>query len=215
MPSDPTAAASPSAGLLPPDAAGVIDARLRDAIALKRAVLDDGTLLRRTRDAAARCVAALRAGGQVYWCGNGGSAADAQHLAAELTGRFYYDRAPLASEALHVNTSYLTAVANDYGYDEVYARLLRGSARVGDVLIGLSTSGTSRNVVQAMAAAREVGVVTVAFTGRGGGAMAELADVLIDVPSDDTPRIQEVHMHLGHSLCELVESAMFPRQAPR
>ena len=185
--------------------------RLASSIALKQACLADEALLQRVRDAADACSASLRSGGQVYWCGNGGSAADAQHLAAELTGRFYYDRPPLSSEALHANTSYLTAVANDYSYDEVYARLLRGVGKPGDVLIGLSTSGNSVNVVRAFAVAREIGAVTVAFTGAGGGALAAHADLLIDVPSDDTPRIQEAHMLLGHCVCEIVEATLFPR----
>ena len=185
--------------------------RLAAAIALKQACLADDALLARVQTVADRCVASLRAGGQVYWCGNGGSAADAQHLAAELTGRFYYDRPPLSSEALHANTSYLTAVANDYGYDEVFSRLLRGVGKPGDVLIGLSTSGNSINILKAFTTAREVGVHTVGFTGEGGGALGAVSDVLVDVPSTDTPRIQEVHMLFGHTVCELVEAAMFPR----
>ena len=185
--------------------------RLASSIALKQACLADEALLQRVRDAADRCVACLRGGGQVYWCGNGGSAADAQHLAAELTGRFYYDRPPLSSEALHANTSYLTAVANDYGYDEVFSRLLQGVGKEGDVLIGLSTSGNSVNIIKAFTTAREVGVHTVGFTGEGGGALGAASDILIDVPSTDTPRIQEVHMLFGHTICELVEAEMFPR----
>ena len=186
-------------------------ARLESAIALQRAVLADDDLLRRARLAAEWCVESLRAGGMVLWCGNGGSAADAQHLAAEFSGRFYYDRDPLDSEALHANPSYLTAVANDYGYDEVYARAVRGRIRAKDILIGLSTSGTSANVVNGLAAARAIGARTIGYTGAGGGAMAAHCDLLVDVPSTDTPRIQEAHMHLGHSLCELVEATMFPR----
>ena len=185
--------------------------RLAAAIALKQACLADDALLARVQLAAERCVASLRSGGQVYWCGNGGSAADAQHLAAELTGRFYYDRPPLSSEALHANTSYLTAVANDYGYEQVFSRLLQGVGKRGDVLIGLSTSGNSANIANAFATAREVGIVTVGFTGRGGGALATLADILIDVPSTDTPRIQEVHMLFGHTVCEIVEATIFPK----
>ena len=185
--------------------------RLAAAIALKQACLADEALLARVQTAADRCVESLRAGGQVYWCGNGGSAADAQHLAAELTGRFYYDRPPLSSEALHANTSYLTAVANDYGYDEVFSRLLQGVGKPGDVIIGLSTSGNSINILKAFTTAREVGVHTVGFTGEGGGALAAVSDILVDVPSTDTPRIQEVHMLFGHTVCELVEATMFPR----
>ncbi len=156
-------------------------------------------------------VAALRAGGRIHFCGNGGSAADAQHLAAELSGRFYYDRPPLNAEALHCNGSYLTAVANDYSYDEVYARLLRGTARRGDVLVGISTSGNSANILRAFEAARELGVQTIALTGESGGRMQSLADMLLNVPSNDTPRIQECHILIGHIICELVEREMFPR----
>jgi len=185
--------------------------RLRAAIELKQQVQANKATLQKVADATSRCVSSLQAGGQVYWCGNGGSAADAQHLAAELTGRFYYDRPPLSSEALHANTSYLTAVANDYSYEEVYARLLRGVGKKGDVLIGLSTSGNSKNIVRAFQTARDIDVITVAFTGEGGGALAQLADILIDVPSIDTPRIQEVHMFLGHCLCELVEATLYPQ----
>ena len=185
--------------------------RFRTSIELKSAVLADKALLSRLEQAAQQCIATLRADGSVLWCGNGGSAADAQHLSAELTGRFYYDRPPLRSEALHVNTSYLTAVGNDYGYDQVFERLARAQLRRGDILIGLSTSGNSSNIVHALATARQIGAHTIAFTGRGGGKLAALADILIDVPSTDTPRIQEVHMLLGHCLCEIVEATLFPR----
>lgn len=192
--------------------AQLITDRLSASAELKRAVAADGRLAAVVAQAADRCADALRADGAVLWCGNGGSAADAQHLAAELTGRFYYDRDPLRSEALHVNTSYLTAVGNDYGYEQVYSRLVRAQVRRGDVVIGLSTSGNSANVVGALAAARELGAITVGFTGEGGGEMADHCDLLADVPSTDTPRIQEVHMVLGHSLCEIVEATLFPRE---
>lgn len=185
--------------------------RLREAIALKQRVAADSRLATTLAAAAEACIKALRNDGTVLWCGNGGSAADAQHLAAELTGRFYYDRPPLRSDALHLNGSALTALANDYDYDLVYARLARAQLRPGDVLIGLSTSGNSDNVVRALAVARQLGAATAGFTGQGGGRMAELSDFLLDVPSTDTPRIQEVHMNLGHSLCEIVEATLFPR----
>jgi D-sedoheptulose 7-phosphate isomerase len=152
---------------------------------------------------------AFRNGGKVFFCGNGGSAADAQHLAAEFSGRFYFDRAPLFSEALHVNTSYLTAVANDYSYDEVYARLIRAKGSKGDVLVGLSTSGNSKNIIRAFEVALEAGMITVGFTGEGGGLMKDKCTHLIAVPSKDTPRIQETHITLGHVICELVETAIF------
>ncbi|NBO49850.1 MAG: SIS domain-containing protein [Chitinophagia bacterium] len=133
---------------------------------------------------------------------------DAQHLAAEFSGRFYIDRKALPAEALHCNTSYLTAVANDYGYDHVYARLIEGVASQGDVLIGISTSGNSTNIINAFTKSKEIGVVTVALTGATGGKMGN-ADFLINVPSTDTPRIQEMHILIGHIICELTEKALF------
>ena len=191
----------------------LIPKRLQTAIALKQAVLADQALLSQVDRAAQACINTLRGDGTVLWCGNGGSAADAQHLSAELTGRFYYDRPPLRSEALHVNTSYLTAVGNDYGYDQVFERLARAQLRKGDILIGLSTSGNSTNIVKALETARKIGATTIAFTGKGGGAMAQHADILIEIPSADTPRIQEVHMFLGHCLCEIVEATLFPKKS--
>lgn len=150
----------------------------------------------------------LRAGGKVMFCGNGGSAADAQHLAAELMGRFLADRAPMASVALTVDTSALTAIGNDYGFEEVFARQVRGLGRPGDVLVGISTSGNSANVVAAFEAARAIGIDTIALTGGGGGKMALAATHLINVPSLSTPRIQEMHIAVGHTICELVEDAL-------
>lgn len=148
---------------------------------------------------------------KVLFCGNGGSAADAQHLAAELSGRFYFDRPPLFAEALHVNSSYVTAVANDYGYDEIYSRLVKAMGRKGDVLIGLSTSGNSENIIKAFIEAKNIGMTTIAFTGYNGGKLKEVSDFLINVPSTDTPRIQESHIMIGHIICELVEEKMFKK----
>jgi len=150
----------------------------------------------------------LRNGGKVLFCGNGGSAADCQHLAAELAGRYLRDRAPMAAVALTVDSSILTAVANDYSYDEVFARQVRGLGRPGDVLVGISTSGNSRNVVAALEAARAIGMHCIGLTGAGGGRMKELCDVCVCVPSTDTPRIQEMHIAAGHMMCELVETAL-------
>ncbi|MFC2137179.1 SIS domain-containing protein [Bacteroidota bacterium] len=147
--------------------------------------------------------------GKVYFCGNGGSAADAQHIAAELSGRFYFDRPPLAAEALHVNSSYITAVANDYSYDEIFSRYINGMGRKDDVLIGLSTSGNSVNIIKALDTAKKKGMITVGMTGASGGKMKEIVKHLVNVPSDDTPRIQEVHMLIGHIISELVEKEMF------
>ncbi|HOH84860.1 MAG TPA: SIS domain-containing protein, partial [Bacteroidales bacterium] len=150
-----------------------------------------------------------KAGGCIYFCGNGGSAADAQHIAAELSGRFMLDRDPLDAEALHVNSSYLTSVANDYSFSEVYARLLRAKGRPGDMLIAISTSGNSPNIVRAVEAAKEAGLITAGLTGASGGQMKNLVDILINVPSDETPRIQEAHILIGHIFCQQVEEEMF------
>jgi len=179
------------------------------SIAVKNRILGDPNMLRAMEEVSALIVQAFRNGNRVYFCGNGGSAADAQHLAAEFSGRFYTDRDALPAEALHCNSSYLTAVANDYSYDVVYARLIRGIAHKGDVLVGLSTSGNSGNIVKAFETAREKGVVTVGLTGESGGKMRELSDYLFNVPSRDTPRIQESHILIGHIICQLVEEQYF------
>jgi D-sedoheptulose 7-phosphate isomerase len=152
---------------------------------------------------------AFKMGNRVYFCGNGGSAADAQHLAAEFSGRFYTDRKALPAEALHCNTSYLTAVANDYGFDVVYSRMIDGIGEMGDVLIGLSTSGNSANIIKAFEVAKEKGIITIAFTGITGGQMKSVSDYLVNIPSSDTPRIQESHITIGHIICQLVEEKYF------
>ncbi|HYF30004.1 MAG TPA: D-sedoheptulose 7-phosphate isomerase [Chitinophagaceae bacterium] len=182
---------------------------IRASIEVKEKVLNDERLLQTVRAVTMILVQAFRNGNRVYLCGNGGSAADAQHLAAEFSGRFYTDREALPAEALHCNTSYLTAVANDYGYDAVYARLVQGITNKGDVLIGLSTSGNSSNILKAFEVARGKGVVTIGFTGETGGKMAAFCDHLINVPSKDTPRIQESHITIGHIICQLVEEQYF------
>lgn len=179
------------------------------SISVKQQILENELLINTTATVADLITDALKKGNRIYFCGNGGSAADAQHLAAEFSGRFYTDRKALPAEALHCNTSYLTAVANDYSYDVVYARLIDGIANKGDVLIGLSTSGNSANIVKAFETAREKGVHTVGFTGIGGGVMKSLSDYLLNVPSTDTPRIQESHIMLGHIICQLVEESYF------
>ena len=189
----------------------IVTRSIAGSIATKQQILDSPELLDTIRRVADVMVEALQHGRRILWCGNGGSAADAQHLAAELSGRFYYDRPPLNSEALHCNTSYLTAVANDYGYDLIYSRMINGSCQKGDVLVGLSTSGNSKNIVNAFKKAKELGVITVALTGETGGEMKALADYLLNVPSSDTPRIQECHIMLGHIICEMVEATIFPR----
>jgi Phosphoheptose isomerase len=182
---------------------------IKASISTKESILKDPVLLGTIDQLATLMTLALRNGNRIYFCGNGGSAADAQHLAAEFSGRFYTDRDALPAEALHCNTSYLTAVANDYSYDVVYARLVKGICNKGDVLVGLSTSGNSTNIVKAFEVAREKGVITVGFTGEAGGKMKELSDHLVNVPSKDTPRIQESHIMLGHIICELVEEQYF------
>jgi D-sedoheptulose 7-phosphate isomerase len=170
---------------------------------------EDEALMERCHKMAISLIEAFKNGKKVLFCGNGGSAADAQHLAAEFSGRYYFDRPPLYAEALHVNSSYLTAVANDYGYDEVYARLLRAMGTDGDVLVAMSTSGNSANVLNAIKVAREKNMLVIGMTGMDGGKMATLCDILLNVPSKDTPRIQECHMLLGHIVCEVVENKLF------
>lgn len=155
-------------------------------------------------------VSCFRKDGKVLFCGNGGSAADAQHLAAELSGRFRKDRPPLFAEALHVNSSFVTAVANDYSYEEVFARMVRAMGRPGDVLLAFSTSGNSANVLRAVSEAKQLGISSVGFTGGAGGKLGDLCDIELRMPSDDTARIQEGHMIVGHTICELVEKIIFP-----
>ncbi len=182
---------------------------IRSSVEVKNQILEDTAMINRIQEIAEKIVTALKNGNRVYFCGNGGSAADAQHLAAEFSGRFYTDREALPAEALHCNTSYLTAVANDYSYDVVYARLINGIGREGDFLIGLSTSGNSKNIIKAFECAREKGIYTVGFTGESGGGMRGLSDYLINVPSTDTPRIQESHIMVGHIICQIVEELYF------
>jgi len=183
-----------------------------ESIEVKAKLMNDAKILETILKVSDEIVNCFAKDGKVLLCGNGGSAADAQHLAAEFSGRFYYDRPPLFAEALHVNTSYLTAVGNDYSYDEIYARLIQAKGRKGDVLIGLSTSGNSKNVIRAFEQARKQGMIVVAMTGETGGKMKECCDYLINVPSIDTPRIQEAHITIGHAICEFVESRVFPKQ---
>ncbi|MBQ6726039.1 MAG: D-sedoheptulose 7-phosphate isomerase [Bacteroidales bacterium] len=185
---------------------------IEESIAVKRALLADTAFMERVDAAAQTIIKSLQNGGKVHFCGNGGSAADAQHLAAELSGRFYFDRPPLNAEALHCNTSYLTAVGNDYGYDYIFSRLLRGTAKRGDVLVGISTSGNSKNIVKAYETAKEMGIVIISLTGETGGVMKDFSDILLNVPSTDTPRIQESHIMIGHIICELVETDMFGKK---
>ncbi len=179
------------------------------SLAVKSTLLNDHQTLNAIETSVDVITNAFKMGNKIYFCGNGGSAADAQHLAAEFSGRFYKDRPALPADALHTNSSYLTAVANDYGYDKVYARIIDGIATDGDVLIGLSTSGNSENIVAAFEVAKLKSVKTIGFTGDSGGKMKELSDVWIPVPSKDTPRIQEAHIMIGHIICQLVEENYF------
>ena len=187
----------------------LIEQRIRESAQVKLDILkckEVVCVLERAIQATINC---FKNGNKMLLCGNGGSAADAQHLAAELTGRFYKDRKPLPAQALHVNTSYLTAVANDYDYDDVYKRATESFGKKGDVIVALSTSGNSKNVIRALEAAKSIGMINVGFAGRTGGMMQRYCDYLIKVPSDGVARIQENHITLGHILCEVVESSLF------
>lgn len=184
---------------------------IQASIDTKQLVLKDETLLATIQQVADACVEAFRNDKKVLFCGNGGSAADAQHISAELSGRFYTDREPLYSEALHVNSSYMTAVANDYSYDVVYSRMVKACGRKGDVLVGITTSGNSKNILQAMETAKVQGMITVGMTGASGGKMNDVCDFMLRVPSSDTPRIQESHILMGHIICQLIEENIFPK----
>lgn len=181
---------------------------INNNITVKQALLNDNNLLSAIETAANKIISCYKGGGKLLLCGNGGSAADAQHIAAEFSGRFYFDRPSLTAEALHVNTSYLTSVANDYSFDEIYARYISGAGKSGDVLIAISTSGNSENIIRAITTAKNSGMFTIALTGATGGKMKDISDLLINVPSTDTPRIQETHILIGHIICEIVEREM-------
>lgn len=182
---------------------------IKASIEVKQRLLQDPAMQLNLQLVANTCANVFRDGGKVLFCGNGGSAADAQHISAELSGRFYTDRDPLYSEALHVNSSYMTAVANDYSFDVVYSRMVKACGRKGDVLVGISTSGNSKNIINALQQARELGMITVGMTGEGGGKMKALCDHLLMSPSSDTPRIQETHILMGHIICQLIEEQLF------
>ena len=182
---------------------------IKASIDTKQRLIQDEVLLKTIATTTDVIVNAFRVGKRVYFCGNGGSAADAQHLAAEFSGRFYKNRKALPAEALHCNTSYLTAVANDYSFADIYSRLIDGIGEKGDVLVGLSTSGNSENILKAFETARKKEMITVGFTGESGGKLRSVCDHLINIPSIDTPRIQESHIMVGHIICELVEEKFF------
>ena len=182
---------------------------IASSVDVKNKILVDENFIKRIEEVAFGIAGAFKNGNRLYLCGNGGSAADAQHLAAEFTGRFYSDREPLPAEAFHVNTSFLTAVANDYSYDQIYERAVKAYGRKGDVLIGISTSGNSKNIVLAQEEAKKRGMTVISFTGETGGKMKDSCDYLFNVPSKDTPRIQESHILIGHIICQLVEEELF------
>ena len=184
---------------------------IQASIDTKKKLLEDQEILQTIKKVADVTANALQQGNKALFCGNGGSAADAQHIAAELSGRFYTDRDPLYAEALHVNTSFLTAVANDYSYDVVYSRMLKGCGRKGDVLFAISTSGNSKNIVNAIEEAKKQNMITVGMTGENGGKMREMCDYMLRVPSNDTPRIQESHILIGHIICQLIEEQLFSK----
>ena len=190
-----------------------IRSQFQETAALLRAMSEDTQLHFTLAQAAKACIAALRRGNKILFAGNGGSAADAQHLAGELVSRYNYDRPGLPALALTTDTSVLTAIGNDYGYEHLFARQIEAVGVSGDVFIGISTSGRSPNVLNALRKAREKGLVTVGFTGRMGGEMPQLCDYCLHVPADTTPRIQEGHISLGHALCWLIEGALFPERA--
>jgi len=189
----------------------MIKKAVEESISIKLKLLNDPAQLMLVKSAAEYCIESLEQDGKILLCGNGGSASDAQHLAAELSGRFQYDRKPLYAEALHVNTSFLTAVANDYSYDAVYSRMVEAAGRRGDILIALSTSGNSANVVNAVKQAKKQHMITIGLTGAEGGELAKLCDLCIRVPSKNTARIQEAHILIGHVICEKIEKTIFPQ----
>lgn len=188
-----------------------IEKIIQSSIETKQKILKDPVILEQIRETAAICINTFRNKGKLLLCGNGGSASDAQHIAAELSGRFELDREPLFAEALHVNSSFLTAVANDYSFDAIYSRMVNAAGRAGDVLIGISTSGNSANVVNAMLEAKKLGMHTIAFTGEKGGKLAEISDICLKVPAENTARVQESHILIGHIMCQLIETTLFPQ----
>jgi D-sedoheptulose 7-phosphate isomerase len=182
---------------------------IKEDIEIKNKILSDSVLLHVINDVAKQIILAFKNNKKVLFCGNGGSAADAQHIAAELTGRFYLDRAPLNAEALHCNSSYMTSVSNDYSFEDVYSRLIKAKGKKGDMLIGISTSGNSKNIINAIDIANGMEMITVGMTGETGGMLKDKCNYLINIPTQITPRIQEAHILIGHIICEIVEESMF------
>jgi D-sedoheptulose 7-phosphate isomerase len=188
---------------------GQIKKLISESILVKQQILEDPKMLSTIENVINILVDTFRKENKVLFCGNGGSAADAQHLAAEFTGRFYINRAPLYAEALHVNTSYLTAVANDYSYEEIYSRMVEAMGKPGDILVAMSTSGNSPNIIKAIKKAKDLKMKVIGMTGNTGGNMKDICDIIFNVPSEITPRIQESHMLIGHIICEQVEKILF------
>ena len=182
---------------------------ITESIMVKQMILEDERLLTTIEKVAEITTIALKGDKKILFCGNGGSAADAQHIAAELSGRYLMDRAPLYAEALHVNSSALTSIANDYGFEEVYSRMVDAKGRTGDILYAISTSGNSINILKAIDAAKKKFMIVVGMTSASGGKMRSQCDYLINIPTKDTPRTQEAHIMVGHLICELVEKAIF------
>ena len=191
------------------DKQDLIKKNINDSLTVKQNLMQNDKLINQVVDVANQIIKAFKGDKKLLFCGNGGSAADAQHLAAEFSGRYYLNRAPLHAEALHTDTSFMTAVANDFSFAEVYSRLIEGIGKQGDILIGMSTSGNSKNVTKALEQAKKQGLTTIGFTGQKGGEMNTHCDVLLNIPSNDTPRIQECHLMIGHAICELVEKELF------
>lgn len=182
---------------------------IRESIDVKSLVLNDNEIITNISLIVTESIKAFQQGNKMLLCGNGGSASDAQHIASELSGKFYKDRKPLFAEALHINTSFVTAVANDYGYHNVFSRMVEAAGRDRDLLIGISTSGNSLNIINAIHKANEIGMTTIGFTGDNGGKMNDICDFIIKIPSSDTPRIQESHILIGHIICQLIEEELF------
>ena len=182
---------------------------IKSSILLKSLILEDDEIISSLEEITNRCILAFRNNNKVLFCGNGGSAADAQHLASELSGKFNKDRKPLYAEALHVNSSFMTATSNDYGFEYTYARMINACGKKGDILFALSTSGKSKNIINAIHEAKEKGMTTVGFTGSKVNDMDSICDLIIKIPSSNVPRIQESHMLLGHIICDLIEQEIF------
>jgi D-sedoheptulose 7-phosphate isomerase len=188
-----------------------VEKELWDSYSVKQRLVEDVALMQMVQSVAAACVKVYRKGGKTLIAGNGGSASDAQHMAAELSGRFNFERPGLPSLALSSNVTAITAIGNDYGYDQVFSRQLQADGVKGDLFIGISTSGNSQNILRALEVCRTKGIIAVGLTGQGGGQMLDLCDYCIQVPSKSTPRIQECHISILHTICGVVEASLFDR----